>query len=175
MLLPGHIAVGFLYGAGVRPGEGELHRLRGAVPYCVLGGVLPDLIDKPIHWAHLSPYGRTVGHSVVTLLVLGLVYLMLRQRFPRLGVALVLILAGMATHLLADLVADLEGGLRFTGYVFSAWYGWPFTNPDQCDVHVFRVAHAYGRYVTYAEITVVAFAAVRAGGLAARIWSRRTS
>lgn len=104
----------------------------------LVGMFLPDLIDKPLTWAGVTPYGRTVGHSLVfwltAALLVALAYVM---RHPREETLLALLAGGWA-HLATDLVDDVFCGFEAGGYAFSAWAGWPWTNPD---MWAWRVPH----------------------------------
>lgn len=122
MNLPGHLAVSAL-----------LTRRLSARGLAVLAGtVTPDVLDKGAQLSGLTPYGRTVGHSVLLWAwVAGLVALG-RRRVPLASAFLL----GGAVHLLTDFVDDLSEGLLFSGYVFSAWMGWPLTNPDMANLRV---------------------------------------
>lgn len=122
MNLPGHLAVSAL-----------LTRRLSARGVAVLAGTLaPDVLDKGGLLIGLSVYGRTVGHSVLLWASLAALLALARQR-ATLASAFLL---GGAAHLLTDLVDDLSEGLLFSGYVFSAWMGWPFTTPDMANVHL---------------------------------------
>ncbi len=117
-----------------------------------LGAMVPDLLDKSVQWVGITPYGRTLGHSVFLWLVLVLVWIAARARLRWLGW---LVLGGIS-HLIVDLVDDVVEGLQYTGYVFSGWFAWPLTNPDMWNVptpHLFpRVVNAF----TALELATVA-------------------
>ncbi len=98
-----------------------------------------------------------MGHSAFVWALLGVVWLVaFRRRAPETGARLGFVLLGALSHLGADLVDDAVEGLERSGYVFSAWFGWPFTNPDMWNVrspHLFApMAHA----VTTLELATVA-------------------
>ena len=59
MFIPGHLAVAHVVAR--RRGADRVARI-GLV---ALGALLPDLVDKPLMLAGVTPYGRTVGHSLV--------------------------------------------------------------------------------------------------------------
>ena len=122
MNLPGHLAV-----------SGLLARRPRARAAAVLAGTLaPDLLDKGGKLLGLSVYGRTVGHSVLLWAAFAALVALGRRRVELASAFLL----GGAAHLLADVVDDLSEGLLFSGYVFSAWMGWPFTNPDMANVQL---------------------------------------
>ena len=124
MNLPGHLAVAHLVAR--RRGPVRFDRL-GLV---TLGALLPDIIDKPLMFAGVTPYGRTVGHSLVFWAFALLLFMVAAGRRLRRTPALGLVVAGGISHLLVDLVDDLVEGFQSSGFAFSAWAGWPITNPD---------------------------------------------
>ena len=89
----------------------------------IVGSVLPDLVDMPLHYLAGAPSTRTVAHSAFTgvalsALVLLASYRLLGDSRPGEGFAV-----GYLSHLLADAVWPLvfwnPGELRYLG--------WPFT------------------------------------------------
>lgn len=165
---PGHVAVGVLFGSR-HVGAGDRARaIAVAMPWTVLGAVLPDAVDKSIQALGLSPYGRTIGHSVLVVALVALSAAVIARAAPRAAAVVAWIAAGMTTHLFADLLDDLEAGLRFTGYVYSAWQGWPLTNPDMSNVLVRRVTSPCDRCFTALEIATIALAVARAYQLRGR-------
>src|SRR5947207_14340366 len=96
MFVLGHIGVG-------RRLVGSRGRALPAVPL-VLGTVLPDLIDKPLYYAHFSNFiscTRTFGHTGLLLaLVFGCFVVKRSNGWLALGL-------GMSTHLLLDWTLDL--------------------------------------------------------------------
>ena len=63
MNVPGHLAAAYLL---ARLGAPRVDRLRlERLGVLALGALLPDLIDKPLMWIGATPYGRTVGHSLL--------------------------------------------------------------------------------------------------------------
>ncbi len=146
MNVPGHLATAYLL---VRRGEAPRLAERAA-PAC-LGALLPDLADKPAMWAGLTPYGRTLGHSLLAWALVGALWLVARR--PR---WLAFVLVGGLSHLAVDLVDDVAEGLERSGYVFSAWFGWPLTNPDMWNVASPHVMHPMPFAVTALEMATVA-------------------
>jgi hypothetical protein len=87
----------------------------------VIGTLLPDLIDKPLYYAHLSSFvscTRTFGHTGLFLLALIVAALISRSRTCG------ALAAGVATHLLLD---NLMSGFSLEPQD-SAWlaFTWPF-------------------------------------------------
>lgn len=147
MNVPGHLAAAYLLarrGAPLR-----LERL-GVI---ALGALLPDLIDKPLMLAGATPYGRTVGHSLLLWCAALALWLLVQRR--SIGTSALLLLGGFS-HLCVDLVDDLVEGLERTGYVFSAWMGWPVTNPDMAYVQVPHLLEPMRHAVTTLEAATVA-------------------
>lgn len=75
-----------------------------------IGTQLPDLVDKPLGWTlGVLPGGRTLGHSLVTFVVLGAVVGVVTRRLGRQSLALPL-LVGYLVGILTDLpMAVLHG------------------------------------------------------------------
>ncbi|MCZ7685643.1 MAG: hypothetical protein M5U28_45445 [Sandaracinaceae bacterium] len=65
-------------------------------------------------------------------------------------------LAGGFSHLAVDLIDDVAEGLERSGYVFSAWLGWPLTNPDMWSVTSPHVLEPTPFAVTALEASTVA-------------------
>jgi hypothetical protein len=122
-----------------------------------MGMLVPDLIDKWLLAMRLTPYGRTVGHSVLLWGAMTLLWAL--ASMPRRSAAFLL---GGFAHLVIDLGDDVVDGFERSGYAFSAWLGFPITNPD---LYEWRVPHLLPReigHVTSIELATVAFAIVLA-------------
>jgi len=65
-------------------------------------------------------------------------------------------------HLATDLVDDLVEGVQRSGYVFSAWLGWPWTNPDVMNVQVTPILGAGSFTTTLLEVLTVLLCAAMA-------------
>jgi len=88
----------------------------------VAGAALPDLVDKPVAMAGVSPLYHSAGHSAVVLglaTLLGLGSVALRDR-PRTRGALLAVCVGWASHLVLDAVHVLFNG-RPGDVRFLAW------------------------------------------------------
>jgi hypothetical protein len=143
--LAGHVASAALLARHVSRND------RTASAWLVFGALVPDVLDKGQLWLGTTVYGRTVGHSLLLWGGLALLRL-LSGRGPR---SLALSMGG-ALHLAVDLVDDFVEGFERSGWAFSAWMGWPVTNPDMMNWHVPRVfAYAEG-HPTSLEIATVA-------------------
>jgi len=119
---PGHIAFGYL--TARRRGESMSGRF---VAGLFVGALTPDLIDKTLMYADVYPWGRTVGHSVLVWAVFALVAALANRRGTMVPKAIAL---GWASHFCADFLDDLVAGIMYERYVFSAWFTWPYLNPD---------------------------------------------
>ena len=97
MFVVAHAFLGFLLGLIFL----EITGNRWAVPFCVAGALLPDLLDKPL--ALLVPAlgsGRTIGHCLLFILIISFFALLLyKYRHTLLGVAFV---AGVFLHQIFD-------------------------------------------------------------------------
>ncbi|RRJ31847.1 metal-dependent hydrolase [Halocatena pleomorpha] len=110
-----HAAVGYLcYSLGTRfVGR---RPTAGPTAAVLFGGLLPDLVDKPLSWVfELVPQGYAVVHSVLVAIPLGIgAFVVARQRDRRLlGIAFIV---GYWSHLLGDVVF---GWLRSSPHVFG--------------------------------------------------------
>lgn len=125
----GHVSVAQLL--AWPPGQ----RFSATATFWVIAGALaPDILDKGLILLGVYPWGRTLGHSVFTWIVLGLIARLLTGRGR--GWSLKWFVAGGASHLLMDVFDDIINGLHYTGYVFSAWFSWPLLNPDLYPIQV---------------------------------------
>jgi hypothetical protein len=112
MFVLGHIGIG-------RTIVGPIGRALPIVPFAI-GALLPDAIDKPLYYAHVSSYvscTRTFGH---TGLFFSALVLTAWARRSRVWAAVAL---GVATHTVLDGVLDAFS--QGTSSVFMA-FTWPF-------------------------------------------------
>ncbi len=128
---PGHLAFG-LY-CGKRMGITGRH-----LGWVLLGALLPDIIDKPLMYLDVTPYGRSIGHAPVVWVLMWLVWLLWVRVRMRSGfhIGAIGVLVGVTSHLLADLSNDVINGWLFTGFVFEGWVGWPWVIPEAWYVRV---------------------------------------
>ncbi len=122
-----------------------------------IGTLLPDLIDKPQMWLGVTPFGRSIGHSVV---LWGVATLMCAWKFNLSRGPTLSVVAGGYLHLVADLIDDLVDAVERSSYAFSAWMGWPVTNPDMHQVRVPHVFPSEPGHTTSLELATIAFALV---------------
>lgn len=163
MYIPGHLAVGWLC---ARASTGErtprLWFWRVLCP-SLLGALTPDLLDKSYYILRISPYGRTIGHSIALWLAVGIVLWGVgraRQGHP-LQVVFRWWWVGACSHLLADACNDLVGGLSHSYYIWSGWWAWPLATPDHFEVRVWKTLFEPCRGCTSAlEWAVLALALV---------------
>ncbi len=97
--------------------------------WVVVGSMLPDVLDKSLLLLRVFPWSRTIGHSAaVWAAALCVVYLwdLEARPVPRAR----WLCWGALSHLVCDLVDDFGAGFESTGYAFTAWFGFPWTNPD---------------------------------------------
>lgn len=125
MFLLGHVGIG-------RTIVGRWGRALPLVPL-VVGTLLPDLVDKPLYYTHVSSFiscTRTFGH---TGLFLGLLLLIATVTRSRAWLALGI---GVATHITLDGFLDLFSHERSSALVAFAWpfldrhfFTYGFTSP----------------------------------------------
>ncbi len=130
MYLTGHVASSLLVAAGVARVRGMRTRLRTVLLPAVLGGVTPDLLDKAILALGASRYGRTVGHSLLFLVMGLVVWAVLCDRSSRRASRPAgFWVLGVATHLLVDLADDAVRGLIAGGQAVYSFFLWPLASP----------------------------------------------
>ncbi|MDO5844261.1 MAG: metal-dependent hydrolase [Methanocorpusculum sp.] len=91
-----------------------------AIIFCGLGGILPDLIDKPLGEVFLADsldFGRIYFHTILIVLIILAVGIFIR-RYNKKSVALICIAVGMFLHQLGD----------FMWESLQNWM-WPFMGP----------------------------------------------
>lgn len=123
MLPWGHVAVGYItYSLGIRGRygcqPGGLHTIA-----LVVATQLPDIIDKPLTtWLGVLPSGRSLGHSLLFVLLIGTVFWLLAEHAGLTGVAGGF-LVGLLSHIVADAIGPMwDGRWAELGYLF-----WPLT------------------------------------------------
>ncbi len=157
MHVVGHIAVGQLL--AWPPGQ----KFDGGRTFAViLGALTPDLIDKSLKLFGVYPWGRTVGHSVFFWILIALIAALASERGR--GARLTAFALGGFSHMIADFADDLVGGLHYTGYLVSAWFTWPYFNPDLYPITAAPVLvdHACLGLYTAIEAFVLALVILRA-------------
>lgn len=102
MLFPTHLVAGYILGKV----------LDLPVPWVIAGAALPDLLDKSLPFLGFTDLFHTVGHSLITLVVL-----LVLARFGRRWLAL---WVGWASHLFLDAIAMILNG-RPEDILFLLW------------------------------------------------------
>jgi membrane-bound metal-dependent hydrolase YbcI (DUF457 family) len=135
MLIFAHIFAGALLGLGFW----HLTNDRRAVILCIIGSIIPDLIDKPLGLLFPSVLGggRTLFHALVIILILLLftfIFIQLKDRLLAAGVACALLLH----QVLDEMWLEPENWFfpllgPFTGYMIpdyiSSYFWYEITNP----------------------------------------------
>lgn len=128
----GHLAAGYLlYSALARQRFDRSPDDRAAL-FVLFGTQFPDLVDKPLAWSfHLLPGGRSLGHSLLTAIV---VCVLVGWYAHRHGYALSALgfAVGYVTHLVTDAIAPLLGGQ----YAYVAYLGWPLLDLPPYDTGI---------------------------------------
>ena len=123
----GHVA--FAHALATRKPWGVRGLRERALPL-IVGALLPDILDKSLRFAGVFPWGRTVGHSAYVLTLFALIALLAKREW------FVWVMAGWVSHIVADFTDDAVCAVQSTGYVFAAWFAWPYFNPDMYPVVV---------------------------------------
>lgn len=121
-----HVAVGYLlYSLGSRL-LGRAPPSAGAAGALAVGGLLPDLVDKPLSWGlGWFPSGYAVGHSAFVALPLGLAVLVAGRRLDHKRWAV-----GFVVGYWAHLSADVANPLRNGNPVAPGRVLWPVVEAD---------------------------------------------
>ncbi len=101
MYLLAHILAGIITGILLT----FLFRDPRLIPACVLGSVLPDLIDKPLGILLFSGsigYGRIYAHSLFFLSLIILMGILVYTKYPRTGLLIFGLAAGIFSHHILD-------------------------------------------------------------------------
>jgi hypothetical protein len=112
MFLFAHLFTGLLLGIVFQSLTGD----RRIVPVCIAGSLFPDLLDKPLSLLAPGLFGstRTVGHTLLILMVLGFAGLVLwHRRHTLLGVAFAV---AVFSHQISDTLWNLAGTWYFPLY-----------------------------------------------------------
>lgn len=161
------------------------HRLpaRWALIPLAIGSQFPDLVDKPLAYWGVIPYGRSLAHSVFTLiLVCGVVWWVLQSPSLRVSDRLpdhlrrltpAAFTMGYAAHLLGDAWRGLFSGdlysVRFLAYPL---FGVPQSPSDNISPWV-RVLELYREPAAAMHLELVGAAVVVFVGL--RVWAIQRS
>ncbi len=137
MWVAGHLATSYLLGHTTSRLSHTPLSLN--VLACLAGGLLPDLIDKPLLLLQYTPYGRSVGHSMLSTLLVcvvaaATVLVASRRGHTHTSNTILALATGWFAHLGIDFVDDTVGSFLFTGQLFTAWMGWPYLTPDDWDI-----------------------------------------
>ncbi|WP_331236251.1 metal-dependent hydrolase [Natronorarus salvus] len=125
-----HLAVAYLSYAAYTRWRLDRAPTGAAALVAVLAAALPDLIDRPLYWAGLTPVGRTLAHSLLFAIPLIALVRFVTRRVDRsvLGVAFAI---GYLSHVVTDVPWHvLAGDYHELGFLL-----WPVTSmPDYSGV-----------------------------------------
>jgi len=158
MNIPGHLAVGYLLAGDRTFGESWDTYVQYRLLPVSVGALSPDIIDKTLMLAGVYPWGRTVGHSLLVWALMLVAWAVLHVVSKGETAGLGFFVLGGLSHLGADFLDDLVDGFHYTGYAFSAWFGYPLTNPDMWEWHTRGVVYPCRNCFTVLEIATVALA-----------------
>lgn len=134
MYLTGHLAMGYLAAAGPALAKQKPVDIKYALVPALIGAVSPDAVDKSLQALEVTAHSRTVGHSFLVFAALFLGWKWLRPHRPDIARPFGWWLAGVASHLGADLLNDMIRGLEARGHFFTGWPAWPITDADSVEV-----------------------------------------
>ncbi|GCF12628.1 hypothetical protein Harman_05630 [Haloarcula mannanilytica] len=128
----GHLAVAYLVYVVYTRLEPTRRQTAATLTALAVGSQFPDLIDKPFAWTFgVLPSGRSLAHSLFTLLVLAVVLHRLAVRYRRTDLSTAFTLGAFA-HTLTDMsptaVAGLVGG-DLTQVQWLRFLVWPLQPP----------------------------------------------
>lgn len=133
----GHAAVGFLVLLAIVLARRRELPSRGETLVVLVAATLPDLIDKPLGWwLGVLPTGRSLGHSVITAVILVVAVAMVARRIqrPDVGIAFAV---GYLTHLPGDVpLAVLHGEVYWASFLV-----WPLVPPPDWESEPSVTAH----------------------------------
>ncbi len=173
----GHAAVAYLCYVGVAAATRRPLPVHwGLVPLAV-GSQFPDLVDKPLAYYGVLVSGRSLGHSIVTAVVLAVTVRWAVQRVPapdrpELGrlreVSPPAFAVGYLSHLAADAVEPLRAGaLKEAGFLL-----WPVVAPidyPQGDLSpITRMLAVHRQLAGHPQIELILLAAAVFVGLEVR-------
>lgn len=116
----GHLAVGYLLYASYTRLTTERPPTEVATITLALGTQFPDLIDKPLAWwVAVLPNGRSLAHSLFTVLAISTILVVVFHHRRQLPIALSFIV-GSLSHLFADALHPAVTG-DFSSLGFLAW------------------------------------------------------
>lgn len=124
---------------------------------CALGALLPDLVDKPMLWLGMTPYGRGVGHALLSWAWMGVIAALWPARSALKPLLALFVWAGFS-HLAFDAWDDLNASLLFHDVAFSGWAGWPWFNPDQLKLKTGAPPYPCRSCWTPAELLIIFWA-----------------
>lgn len=153
MTPPGHLAMAYI----ATRQRTRLGRRAHVAAFAMFGALLPDIIDKSLIVLGVYPWGRTVGHSLITWTLVAAFVVMIGAALRPLPRA-PWVLVGVASHFFADLLDDAFAGVVSTSYALTSWFGWPLFTPDWREWRVSPIGSGPEMIPTWLEIAFIGFA-----------------
>jgi hypothetical protein len=126
MFPPVHLALGYLVYSGLRRSVGE-RPAPGPALAAVGGGAVPDLVDQPLYYALGLSSTRTLGHSLLVAVPIGLAAVLVARRLSVPDAVGAGFAVGYLAHPPADALWPLALGLeRELGFLL-----WPVTHSPE--------------------------------------------
>lgn len=164
----GHLAVAYLVYVVYTRLDPTRRQTAATLTALAAGSQFPDLIDKPLAWTFgVLPSGRSLAHSLFTLLVLALVLHRLAVRYRRTDLSTAFAL-GAFTHTLTDMSPTAVAGLLSGDLTQLQWLRflvWPLRPPPP-------YANDTSFVEQFASLSVEPYVLFQFGlfGLAAAVW-----
>lgn len=142
----------------------------GVAVAVAIGSQLPDLIDKPLAWTvTVLPSGRSLGHSLITIVLVGLVIYLIGKRINAQR-TVTAFLIGWLSHSLSDLGPEVIFGLlrgETTQLTWTTYLLWPLlASPPYPNDSSFVSHFAQFELTLYAQSQVLVFI------IASLVWYR---
>ncbi len=164
MYIPGHLSAGYLLVSATARWGGRRPPLLFAEVLPVLVGTLtPDIIDKGLLYLEITDHGRTIGHSVFTLMALSAAAAVLFLVHRGAGKVMGFWLLGIGAHMATDLVDDAVRGVLHGRQLLSSWFLWPFLDASAWNLESAWEVFPGSRLYMALEVAVVIGAVVVAG------------
>jgi len=167
----GHAAVAYLFYVVYAALSTRRLPTRWALVPLAIGSQFPDLVDKPLAYAGVLTYGRSLAHSVFTLIIVSSLVWLVTRRFEKRWQATdwreqlrvlspAAFTIGYASHLFGDVYRSVLAGQYLEGrFLLYPIYALPETSADQIPPWI-RILNYYQHMENQVEMGVILLAGV---------------